>query len=328
MNNKDRKTFWDTLNSLTGQNIPEECRKLTETIKYPKKLYRFRKADTNSLEAMRTNRLFFSSADFYDDPFDSFCSINWNAVSDGIKNALGNPHQRDAAFDAINKLVGCSKEQLTNYFAMHSIGEWTEIGGDIIEQTRIEIQKRERSICFTENGLNEVLWLKYADNHKGFVLEFDYSPQALLIDKDLRKDLNNAVYFPLYPVYYTNKTYDATNFARAVAIDLSVKNSHPIIRQAILHSLPQMLWEIERISLIKHKCHEYDKEWRIIHPSTVSNEPKCFSWIPSAVIIGLRTEKPTRDLIVALAREAGIPKIYECFIDNNNKLNKRIVKES
>ena len=59
MNNKDRKIFWETLTSLTGQNIPEECRKLTETIKYPKKLYRFRKADTNSLEAMRTNRLFF-----------------------------------------------------------------------------------------------------------------------------------------------------------------------------------------------------------------------------------------------------------------------------
>lgn len=88
MTSKERKKFWEVLISLTGQNIPEECETLSKTIKYPKKLYRFRKADIKSLEALRTNRLYFSSAAYYDDPFDSFCSINWNTVAEGITHAL------------------------------------------------------------------------------------------------------------------------------------------------------------------------------------------------------------------------------------------------
>lgn len=38
---------------------------------------------------------------------------------------------------------------------------------------RDEIKKDTWSICFSENGFNEVLWLKYADQHRGFVQIYD-----------------------------------------------------------------------------------------------------------------------------------------------------------
>jgi len=323
MNNKDRKIFWETLTSLTGQNIPEECRKLTETIKYPKKLYRFRKADTNSLEAMRTNRLFFSSAEYYDDPFDSFCSINWNTVENGILNALLNPQN----LNQLALLLNIPETRLSQFFNFRSIEDWTTLGTNIIDTTRKEIQKRHRSICFTEKELNEVLWLKYADNHYGFALMYNITPEMVTRPQNAEMPFSHPNY-SLYPIYYSNQTYDATDYARFVAIDSALKNYHPDFRKMIYSILPSQCWQYERVCLIKHKCHEYDKEWRILHNDLDGNGSKFITFKPSGVIIGLRTEKPTRDLIIALAREAGIPKIYECFIDNNNKLNKRIVKES
>ena len=38
---------------------------------------------------------------------------------------------------------------------------------------RSKIQDEILSICFSENGFNETLWLKYADMHKGFCLMYD-----------------------------------------------------------------------------------------------------------------------------------------------------------
>lgn len=33
-----------------------------------------------------------------------------------------------------------------------------------------------------------------------------------------------------------------------------------------------LMWEIERISLIKKKCYEYDQEWRMIRPAMFEQE--------------------------------------------------------
>lgn len=326
MTSKERKKFWEVLVSLTGQNIPEECETLSKTIKYPQKLYRFRKADIKSLEALRTNRLYFSSAAYYDDPFDSFCSINWNTVAEGITHALGDENQRKIAFNILSQQSGCTIEQVSAFFSSRNIKEWILEGNNIIEQLRKIIQNMQRSICFTEKDLNEVLWLKYSDNHTGFALEFDFSPQSLLIDNGWRgtPTENNAKYYSIYPVYYSNKAYDSTNYVRAVAEGMASSIISQSQQQSSLTIPPEMYWQIERISLIKHKCHEYDKEWRIIHP--YSKEPLYMSWKPSGVIIGLKAEKPTRDLIISLSKEAGISNIYECYIDNKNKLNKRRIR--
>lgn len=321
MTNSDRKKFWKTLLSLTGQDIPEECRILTQTIKYPKKLYRFRKPDCNSLEALRTNRLFFSSAEYYDDPFDSFCSINWNTVENGIPNALLNPQN----LTQLALLLNIPEDRLSQFFNYRSIEDWTTLGTNIIDTTRKEIQKRHRSICFTEKDLNEVLWLKYADNHYGFALMYDITPEMVTHPTD------NEGAFPytnysLYPVYYSNQSYDATDYARFVAIEYALKKYQPQFQQMVYSILPTQCWQYERVCLIKHKCHEYDREWRILHHDLKGNDPKFITQRPSGLIIGLRTERPTRDLIIALAKEAGIPNIYECYIDHKNRLSKRKIK--
>lgn len=43
---------------------------------FPKYLYRYRPASLKAIEALRTNRLYFSTANYYDDPFDTFINID------------------------------------------------------------------------------------------------------------------------------------------------------------------------------------------------------------------------------------------------------------
>ena len=83
-----------------------------------------------------------------------------------------------------------------------------------------------------------------------------------------------------------------------------------------------LMWEIERISLIKKKCHEYDQEWRMIRPA-MFEQRSCVKMKPSKVIVGLRTPQYERRLIASAATIAGIQEIYELYINNLDKLDSR-----
>ena len=64
--------------------------------------------------------------------------------------------------------------------------------------------------------------------------------------------------------------------------------------------------------LIKKKCHEYDEEWRII-TKRIMQPPIMMEWIPSGIILGLRMGTAEENLVVSMAKEAGIKKIYNVF---------------
>ena len=84
MDNKERKAFWNKLLSLRGDNYIEESNELQKTINYPKYLYRYRPLTIKSLEALQTNKLFFSTANYYDDPFDTFINIDIGGLKSTI----------------------------------------------------------------------------------------------------------------------------------------------------------------------------------------------------------------------------------------------------
>ena len=80
------------------------------------------------------------------------------------------------------------------------------------------------------------------------------------------------------------------------------------------------MWERERTTLIKKKCHEYDEEWRMIVGGQIK-PPIMMEWIPSGIILGLRMESTEENLVVNIARDAGIKNIYKSIIDSKNRLN-------
>lgn len=81
-----------------------------------------------------------------------------------------------------------------------------------------------------------------------------------------------------------------------------------------------MLWEIERIILIKKECHKYDEEWRMITGCPMK-PPILMEWIPSGLIIGLKMDLAEENLVVSLAKAAGIKNIYKSYINAKNELD-------
>ena len=53
--------------------------------------------------------------------------------------------------------------------------------------------------------------------------------------------------------------------------------------------------------------------------------PVMMEWIPSGIILGLRMEAAEENLVVSMAKEAGIKQIYKSYIDAKNQLNAVLV---
>jgi hypothetical protein len=106
MDHNDREQFWKTLCSLPGNDIVAEREQLFKSIKYPKLLFRYRPVSTKSLEALRTNRLYFSSANYYDDPFDTFLHIDIEAIRKEYLSAFQTPESTEAVVDGVKSLLG------------------------------------------------------------------------------------------------------------------------------------------------------------------------------------------------------------------------------
>lgn len=85
------------------------------------------------------------------------------------------------------------------------------------------------------------------------------------------------------------------------------------------------LWEQERTTLIKKECHKYDEEWRMI-TGCIMKPPVMMEWIPSGIILGLRMDVAEENLVVSMAKEAGIKNIYKSYINAQNKLDAYLLK--
>ena len=126
---------------------------------------------------------------------------------------------------------------------------------------RSKIQDEILSICLSENGFNESLWLKYADMHKGFCLMYDLNDSDSFHCGKQSKCVNCGVYkggTRIYPVYYSNESHDATDLLKLVMAQEVAQRLGGSLPESIQKDLKPLPWEIERNSLIKKECHKYD----------------------------------------------------------------------
>lgn len=309
MTEKDMKTYWNTLCRLNGgiTNIITEREKLLATIKYPSSLYRFRSLSENSLNALQNNQVFFSSANYYDDPFDTFLRVDTQKLKDEFEQVENNGNYLETLFSQIFPNV--ESDEFKN---IHINYDW--IYSDICK-IRDTIRGNLYSICFCEEVVNEVNWLKYAENHMGFVLE--YSIDAAKIEQLWAENANMQA--NLLPIYYSKEKYNSFNYA-AYYIILSLLADNQ--KAYNLQWRFPIAWENTKISAIKKDCHRYDNEWRII-PLYTMMQRMYITWKPKSVTIGLRTPAYKRQLIISASKIAGITEFYEMYINNNEDLDRR-----
>ena len=110
MNHQEREVFWKTLCSFTGKDSEAECNELVQIIKLPRYLFRYRSVNIQSLEALRTNKLYFSSANYYDDPFDTFLHIDIEKIKEEYSKVLRYLVDKKVAVECIKKMFADMQE--------------------------------------------------------------------------------------------------------------------------------------------------------------------------------------------------------------------------
>ncbi len=327
MDNNERKKFWDVLKNLHN-NDEASISMLTEASKRPETLCRFRPVNEHSLQQLQENKLFFSSANHYDDPFDTYFYIDVDQmvpVYEEMRKDLleGNTEFTDKLHQ-IAKHTDQEPEIFVNMLSNEAL-DFAQLKGQLT-MVRNSIQRRLFSICFCEDPYNETLWLKYANNYSGFVQIYDFTcPETFMCGTETAcLNCISAKERPYtYPVYYSDMRYDATKYALGIWLMEKIEKQNNMAL-APLHEYVKssLIWEIERICLIKRKCHEYDQEWRMIRPA-MFEQRSCVKMKPCKIIVGLRTPQYERRLIVSAATIAGIQEIHELYINDSDKLDSR-----
>lgn len=174
-----------------------------------------------------------------------------------------------------------------------------------------KMQDESRVSCTTDSPNYEWMWEEYANNKKGFCIEFDY--KKLLCEKFCGK---HAI---IFPVIYTNMKSNI------------VKMIIPQIKKDKL-SFKFTSDLINALVLTKKKEYEKENEWRIFDRTTnikrdankkIGNGMKLtwshnqngevcyYKYIPiTRVIIGKNTTSEIRKKIVKIAERRGYPVVY------------------
>lgn len=306
MTEKQLRIFWNTLLSQSGKRelMDKERNAVAAVVERPRSLFRFRPVTEGSLDELENNFMYFSSAEHYDDPFDTFMKTDIPGLLELAESIKNNPPE---LLSIIKKRFPEFDKKALKKDAL-KLSPMFPSAEDIIK-LRQNMQIDTYSVCFCESVRNESSWMKYADNHKGFVLEYEFS-------EDFLEELWNykVLSANLFPIYYSDKKFDATDYA---AHELLLFLTRPT--PAIYNELRRfMCWENTKLSLIKNKCHKYDKEWRLI-PAFRLCSRDVIRKKPQSVTIGLRTSKYTERTIIEAAKIAGISKFYKMAIDNRDR---------
>lgn len=333
MDSIERKIFWDTLCSLPGKNLDSESTELVSKILYPDKIYRYRAITISTIDALQTNKLNFSTANYYDDPFDTNIMIDMEEIRNKAKDFIETPniemlYKAMCDYCGINDSIKTSGlELLKNHTNMQMSDELSGRMKNLNDFMQSILRQNVWSVCFSESGVNETMWLKYADKYRGYCLIYDMKDDNKWLcgksDKCSQCSMKVPGFTSLYPMYYSDDKYNATAYAMANILEYICKMYlSPEISKGIVSTISQNVWEQTKMSLIKSKCHEYDGEWRMVCNFLTPNK-MMREWIPSGIIIGLRTSENDSNLLIRSAKIAGIEHVYKLYITDKYSLDFR-----
>lgn len=156
-----------------------------------------------------------------------------------------------------------------------------------------------RVSCFSEVNNSILMWSHYADNHKGFCLEYDF--------KELEEGSKISGF--MFPVIYQKEFY-----SQALNIQ-ELNNINPLILFYFL--------------IVKSKEWRYEKEWRLIdfNNTLASKDTPMVKLKPKSIYIGTNMEKDKRSKLIEIAREKGI-RVYQIMMKEDAfQLFAELIKE-
>lgn len=253
-------------------------------------LVRFRPISANNLNALKGDRLYYSTPNNFNDPYDTLIYANYSQIIKdiysnlevGMDDYLDNLKDKDipnAKFLAGYGYAvwnGSKKDEILNTF-------FTQIYKSI-KELKETLRKNVRIICFSEDYLSMLMWSHYADNHKGFAIIYNindienaenYTNSGELIRK---KPILKQV---TYAEKQSDLTFEVEEYIRAYRMG----NLGDVVPTPLTLSQDKL----RRMITEKSPDWSYEKEWRII-PKHISLEHESnlgyMSIKPKGIILG------------------------------------------
>ncbi len=335
-----------TVKDINCQNTINDLLKYVHENK-PKSLFHYRKCTEYTIDAFRESKIYFNTANYFNDPYDCLVYCDSNKIYTQISNMTTSPNieilqknVNSASFletrpvqmskEMAEQILDCLKGKDLQPFVNNIPDEsWkrldnllTYIAKMIFDNYSNYYQMEMPLACLSEKYNNVLMWAHYADNHKGFVIEYD--SDTLKTDCEHCPQGKNYLNCPdwkevvLLPILYTNQRYDATEYI----YDNSLIKMFETIGVKDVWKLKDDFAQY-KINIFKQNSWSYEKEWRLQLYKT--NNDKFIKVKPIAIYLGCRIAKCHEDILVQYAQAQNI-KIYK-MTENPSKLTYSLTKK-
>ena len=293
----------------------------------PKKLYRMRAYNDRTIKALKEDKLYFSRADWFNDPYDCLLYFDQKEIRKRLEKMFSDESLRAGLEQSGMQFplpgVARSKEEYIRKFGLIRSEIIDNMCGKQMDAVAM-LQKTTFIICFCETVLSPIMWSHYSDNHKGFAIEFEFEPNCFAPTPYTSRDSNTMMYgwTSLLPVFYSKQRADATELAKLYCM-CETRDRFRTKAERWIEGLflPDMLLRT-KLSLEKSESWAYEREWRMIEtrewPNDIVNTNAPRNKKAAAIYLGERMLQDHKDELIQIARDKNIP-VYEMYIDYASK---------
>jgi hypothetical protein len=249
--------FFKCLTGSTTENSRVVEALALKELHLPSRIYKYRCDCRYSHDTLGTDTVWLPSPDSFSDPYDCWLTFPDGVLAMLLKSRLGEAAESYSA--AVDGLANQAASDLQ------------------------EIRKLARLCAFSATYNSLLMWSHYADQHKGFCLEYDIG--GLKPDHPFRQHL--------YPVVYSKNIYDLEPIMKGLAARSGGEFRPMLPLLGMLH---------------KFGGWKYEKEWRLIFEKPAGlDDHKQPAPTPSRIFLGSRLD-PSKSLdLLDICRKKNIP---------------------
>lgn len=316
------QVFVDSLNG-DGFELTKLFKKLQKSIdlNYPKKLYKYRQYNDNSVEALINDEIYLSRADYFNDPYDCLIYFDKDDILKNVRRSIS--HKKVISYIK-SRYPDLPSDKIADFmdgFIKNKDDFLQKVEHCLSDVPQLH-QKNMFVSCFSETITSPLMWSHYSDNHNGFAIEYQFGKNYFCPVPYLVNDDNNWHGFrSLLPVDYSESKKDATHLANWYAISLINEENGLYENMDWSLTIGDLLLPT-KLALCKSKDWSYEKEWRLIisreWPMTITDKYCSVKQKPSAIYIGERIDEQNKVNLIRIAKSKDIP-VYEMYSDYSYK---------
>ncbi|QPP28316.1 DUF2971 domain-containing protein [Pseudomonas aeruginosa] len=287
-------------NLLFTDHVSEDTVSRAERLKQPhipRRLFKYRSFDEKdrNIAALESDTIWCSSPFNFNDPYDCSLHFGFKKLANIIRRALENVNHIFSSAPKHQLLPEEIDEICNSDDILKSIAEVVDKKGigilaaatfrsqleDVIHEKRDGLEKALRgslqvaSLCERYDSM--LMWSHYAEDHKGFAVEYDVSR-----DQSLSKIL--------WPVFYQKEVFD---ISETIFGEHSEKYNEAYMIGA---------------ASVKSDDWEYEREWRLVRLRQTNGDGSNISTPkPTAIYLGAFISDQNKEKIVKIASTREIP---------------------